>query len=183
MGHEVETQEVFHHCTALCAKKDVPAQGGPQGVLTLPPGRGSQVPGAPVLQCLLQTFPGGDALQHFVLSKGARGWRCKRGSQRGILVGQPGAAGSPRSSRVSPLHWCLEMLCLLPEPHGSRTVPACWTPAPRCCLLSGTAKPEPISSTYPPGGGTSSSDPQSTTLPLPSRRQHTEQDTRAGAQM
>lgn len=38
-----------------------------------------------------------------VLSKGAQSWGCKRGSQCGILVGQPGAAGSPRSSMsVSP---------------------------------------------------------------------------------
>lgn len=33
-----------------------------------------------------------------VLNKGVQGWWCKRGCQHGILVEQPGAAGSPRPS-------------------------------------------------------------------------------------
>lgn len=124
-----EAEEVLPPCTALCAgcaRKDILAQGGPQAIPTLPPGRGSQVPGASVLRCLLQNFQE-EMSSSSVLNKGARGWWCKRGSQHGILMGQPGAAGSPRSS-ISPFHWRLETLCFLPEPHSSKAVSACWTP-------------------------------------------------------
>lgn len=93
--------------------------------------------------------------------RGAQGWWGKRGSQRGAQVRRPAQAGAAESShepdsshspQVFPLQQYLEMLCFSQTPRLGKAAPS----PPKHCLLSETAKPEPISSVCPPSMG----DPQ-----------------------
>lgn len=117
-----------------------------------------------------------------VLNKGVWSPWCKRGPQCGIPVGQPGAGGSPRSS--------MSLSCPL-VPRNALFAPS---QQQSSCLPAGHHPPDAASSQrqqnqspFPPRthllGRPPVQTPQSTSLPLPSRGQHTEQDTRAGAQM